>query len=417
MYIILYSFTYEKQRNKYIMRIFQKLIILLVFMGVFVFIVAYARGYRFSLKQKTFNSTGIIAATSQPKAAKVYINGELKGVTDNTFILPPDIYTVEIKKDGYTDWKKTFSLKGELVVSADATLFPLNASLTPLTNLGLAKVISIDNTERSLLFSQNGIEEKDGIYLFDQNKKPFSFFPPLKLLVLKKNLPKEVDFVNTQITFSPDFKEAILDFQLENGNISYLISIDEENKQLFDVTNSKDSLISAWETENQKGKIKIMEIFPIDIRKIASDSFSVISFSPDKTKLLYKAKKTGVLPLFIKPPLIATNQEKEDRNLSEGELYIYDKKEDKNFKVKGLESIAEEIESVLTWYIDSHHLILNDGQHLTIMEYDNTNKQIVYSGLYLSDFVDVAPDGRLLILANFNPQTNKFPDIYAVGIR
>ena len=188
------------------MRIIQKLIIFSVFAGIFIFIVAYARGYRFSYKEKSFSPTGIIAATSQPKAAKVYINGELKGVTDNTFILPPGSYIVEIKKDGYFDWKKTFILKGELVVSADANLFPLNSSLTPLTNLGLAKVISIDKTERSLLFSQNGVEEKDGIYLFDQNKKPFSFFPPLKLLVLKKNLPLGIDFTKTTTTFSPDFK-------------------------------------------------------------------------------------------------------------------------------------------------------------------------------------------------------------------
>lgn len=381
------------------------------------FVVAYARGYRFSFKQKSFTSTGIIAATSQPKAAKVYINGELKGVTDNTFILPPDTYKIEIKKDGYVDWKKTLVLKGELVVSADATLFPLNASLTPLTNLGLTKVVTIDKTERSLLFSQNGIEEKDGIYLFDQNKRPFSFFPPLKLLVLKKNLPLDVDFKKTAITFSPDFKQAIVDFELENSNISYLISLDEENLQLFDVTNSKESLISAWDEENKKEAIKIMEIFPNEVRKIASDSFSVVSFSPDKTKLLYKAKKTVDLPLFIIPPLIATNQEKEDRSLIEGELYVYDKKEDKNFKVKGVKTANDQIDSIVMWYIDSRHFIINDREHLSVVEYDNTNKQIVYSGPYLSDYFDVASDGRLLILANFNPQTNKYPDIYAVGIR
>jgi len=399
------------------MRIIQKLIIFSVFAGIFIFIVAYARGYRFSYKEKSFSPTGIIAATSQPKAAKVYINGELKGVTDNTFILPPGSYIVEIKKDGYFDWKKTFILKGELVVSADANLFPLNSSLTPLTNLGLAKVISIDKTERSLLFSQNGVEEKDGIYLFDQNKKPFSFFPPLKLLVLKKNLPLGIDFTKTTTTFSPDFKEAIIDFELENSSVSYLISVDEENQQLFDVTNSKESLITAWNEENKKEAIKIMEVFPAEVRKIASDSFSVVSFSPDKTKLLYQAKANTNLPPFITPPLIATNQEKEDRNLVEGELYIYDKKEDKNFKVQYVKKPDKPIESVVMWYIDSRHFILNDGEHLSIMEYDNTNKQIVYSGPYLSDYVDVAPDGRLLILANFNPQTNKYPDIYAVGIR
>ncbi len=397
------------------------MLLILLFGGVFISIIAFARGYRLDINKKGLSSTGIIAVTSNPKASKVYINGELKGVTDTTFVYPPGSYTVEVKKDGYGDWKKTFVLKGELVVSADATLFPLNASLVPLTNLGIIKIVSVDRTERSLLFSQNGSLEKDGVYLFDSSGKPFSFFAPLKLLLLKQNLPEDVDFSTVQTTFSPDYKEAILEFTRTEGFTSaYLISLDEENKQLFDVTNSRDSLKSAWKAENDLEEAKMMEIFPVDVRKIASDSFQIASYSLDKTKILYRAKRTGELPFFIVPRLIATNQESEDRNLREGQYYVYDKKEDKNFKVKGIDEIVEtgeNIEKTILWHPNSRHLIINDGKHLSVMEYDNTNRQVVYSGPFLSDYVDISSDGRILILANFNPQTNKYPDVYAVGIK
>jgi len=60
---------------------------------------------------------------------------------------------------------------------------------------------------------------------------------------------------------------------------------------------------------------------------------------------------------------------------------------------------------------------MNEGDKISIVDYDNANKQVVYSGPYEGGFVSVTNDGKLLILANLNPQTNKLPDVYAVGIR
>ena len=60
---------------------------------------------------------------------------------------------------------------------------------------------------------------------------------------------------------------------------------------------------------------------------------------------------------------------------------------------------------------------MRETNKITIVDYDNSNKQTVYSGPIVSDFISITTDGRLLILANLNPQTNKLPDVYAVGIR
>jgi hypothetical protein len=171
------------------MKLLQRLIIFAVFVGIFFLIVAYARGYRLDFTKQTVSSTGIIAVTSNPKAAKIFINGELAGATDTSLTMPPGRYTIEVKKDGYMPWKRELTLKGELVMAADALLFPLNPSLTPLTNLGVGKIIPIDQTGKLLLFSETGNEEKDGIYVFDQNKKPFSLFPPSSFSFSEKPAP------------------------------------------------------------------------------------------------------------------------------------------------------------------------------------------------------------------------------------
>ena len=409
------------------MKMIQRLLLFGFFVVILILVIAYARGYRLDIKKKSVTATGIIAVDSSPKTAKIYVNGELKGVTDMNLTLPPGKYTVEVKKDGYMDWKKSISLKGELVMTLDATLFPQNASLTPLTNLGVGKIISIDQTGRHILFSQTGNEEKDGIYVFDQSKRPFSLFPPLKLLILKKNLPANTDLYETKVTFSPDYKEGIFEFLVDTQTIAYDMGFDEEIKTPFDVTTSQTSLSQAWKEEREREAVKILEALPKDMRAIASDSFHIISFAPDKTKFLYEVSTTEALPPIIIPPLISANQETEERNLTPGDFYIYDIKEDKNFKLdikqedftkdKDISNFKFQIENYIKWYPDSQHVVLNEQTQTSIMEYDNSNKQVIYSGPHEQDFLDIALDGKLLILANLNPQTNKSPDVYAVGIR
>ncbi len=417
--------AYMKQKKTKVQKritwvpIVKRMILLSAFIALFIGIISYARGYRFDPKQKSISSTGIIAATSNPKAAKIYINGELKGVTDMSLTLPPGKYTVEIKKDGFMDWKKEFTLKGELVMIADAMLFPVNASLTPLTNLGVGKIVPIDDTGKSLLFVQNGNFEKDGIYIFDQSKKPFSLFPPLKTLVLRKYLPETIDLLSCKVTFSPDYKEGIFEFMDEDIPIvAYDMGFEEEVEIPFDVTSSTTSLIQAWDEERRLEAIKILEALPKDLRPVASDSFKIISFSPDKTKLLYTARKNGELPLIMDPPLISANQEQEERTMTAGGIYVYDMKEDKNFRVKmDLPENVVDIAHLVMWYPDSRHLVVNEEDKVSVMEYDNTNRQTVYSGPHEQNFVDITSDGKLLILANLNPQSNKAPDVYSVGIR
>ncbi len=393
---------------------FVRFLFIVLFIALIVGVIGFARGYRVDLEKKSVSPTGILAVISSPKAAKVYLNGEFKGVTDLNMTLPPGNYKVEVQKEGYTSYSTNISLKGELVETVDPTLFPTNPSLTPLTNLGIVKAVQVDQSDKIVLFADNNSEEKDGVYLFDSNNRPLSFFPPLKTIILKKKLPGGVDLSKTTIYFSADFRQAIFDFYLEDGTVfSYLFTLDSENQELFDVTSSKKALIQAWEKEKTGETIKIMESFPKEIQKIASDSFDIISFSPSQTKILYKASSNQNIPLVIDPPLIASNQTKEERSIKKNSAYVYDLKEDKNFLIDGKNFKAGEV----LWYSDSKHFVLKDGKQLSAINYDGKNRQALYSGPIEENFFSVNSGGVIVILANLNPQLNKLPDLYQVGIR
>lgn len=385
-----------------------------LFLTLIVGVIAFARGYRLDLEKKGVSSTGILAVISSPKAAKVYLNGEFKGVTDLNLTLSPGTYKVEVQKEGYTGYSTTVVLKGELVETVDPILFPINPSLTPLTNLGIVKAVQVDQSDKIILFADNDSVEKDGIYLFDSNNGPISFFPPLKTTILKSGLPSGVDLSKTEVSFSPDFKQAIFDFTLADESvISYLFTVDGENQELFDVTSSKNTLLQAWEDERREEMTKIMESFPKEIQKIASSSFEIVSFSPNQTKILYKASTDYDITLIIDPPLIASNQTKEARSIKKNSFYVYDLKEDKNFLIDGGDLNV----AVIRWYSDSEHFVVKDSQQIALLNYDGKNKQVVYSGPIEQDFFAVNSGGDVVILANLNPQQNKLPDLYQIGLR
>ncbi len=418
------------------MSIIYRLLVAAGFIAVLGLVIAYARGYRVDLQQRSLSSTGILAISSYPTAAKIFVNGELKGVTNTNLTLAPGSYDVEIKKDGYTTWKKKIALKGELVLTLDALLFPLNPSLSPLTNLGIVKAVPLGQTNQVLIFTDNNDPTKDGIYLYATSSQPLSLFSPLKLLILKKNLDPTADFKKAVIYLSPDYKQSIIELPGDTTTTglatsihppAFLISLTDLNTTAFDITNSKDTLLKAWAEQKQNDDEKILETFSPDVVKIASDSFHIISFAPNELKFLYVATQDASFPPVITPPLIATDQSPETRTLVKNHIYVYDKKEDKNFEITSakLPVISDhnpnqwyaEINNMLIWYPDSKHLVFNDNKKIAIVDYDNTNKQTVYSGPFDNLFFTVSGDGSLLVLANLNPEANTFPDLYSVGIK
>ncbi len=388
--------------------------VIILFILLSTSIILYARGYRVDVLNRKLSPTGILAISSNPKAAKVFVNGEFKGVTDLNLSLTPGSYTIDIKKDGFIPFSKTLVLRGELVEAIDPILFPQNPSLSPLTNLGISKAVEIDSSNKVLVMSETGDPEKDGVYVFEASQTPINIFPPLKKLALKSTLLQAGNLKDASIIFSDDMKQAIVSLPMnEWESVSYLLSLDQENQVPLNVTESRQTIISAWDKERVKEMTKLLETYPKEFRKIATDSMEMIKYSPDRTKVLYRAKKGVNLPIVITPPLIAANQTEESRHLTEGAVYVYDRKEDKNYQI-GNEQL--DVDTV-RWYTDSKHLVLNENHQFVMSLYDGTGKQTLYSGPITPGFFTVTTSGQLLILANLNPQLNALPDIYEVGIR
>jgi len=414
-----------------------------ILISILVALIAFARGYRINPQTGKIGSTGILLARSAPDGARIFVNGTFMGATNQNISLSPGFYDVEINKEGYTTWKSNLGVKGEVVTRADATLFPLNPSLSPLSNLGIIKAQTFTDVNRVLIVADNPLfasesanitdpsTEKNGIFIFDNSPRQITLFNPLTLLVGKSAFPKDTDLSRTQMDMAPDGKEFLLTTLNKQGAAvnTYLIPTDVQATSLFDVSKSKQAILSAWELKKSELHTKILETFKKPFAQVAETSFEILSFSPDETKLMYKALANATIPIIIKPRLIGTNQNAETRDIKTGKLYVYDKKEDRNYELTILDSqnparqdtkIIDTKYSILDtimWHPNSTHLIVKGGVDVSIFDFDGSHGTTVYSGPFEQKFLSVTGDGKLLILANLNPQRNSFPDLYAVGIK
>jgi hypothetical protein len=392
-----------KQVTRRLITIGIVLLILTISLGI----IAYGKGWRLDVTKKSVNSTGLISATSQPSGAQVFVDKTLKTATNNAFNVSPGWYTVRIVKEGYLPWEKKLRVQGEVAIKIDATLFPSNPSLSPLTTTGiLVPTLSPDGTKVAYIVpalsgsSTGSLLKQGGLWILELSDRPLG---PNRDPQILANTDALLSSPDISLLWSPDSRELIV----KTKTAAHLYAVGK-TQTFTDVSANLPSILTDWES-NRKTKVsQKLAGFPQEFAALASSSATILSFSPDETKILYQATASATIPMIIKPALIASNPTVEAREITPGKLYVYDTKEDKNFLVSG-----EPI-----WYPTSNHLILSQNNKIDIMEYDATNRTTVYAGPYTDGFLTPWPNGsRLVIVTNLNPGASTLPNLYSVSLR
>ncbi|MEK7159880.1 MAG: PEGA domain-containing protein [Patescibacteria group bacterium] len=391
-------------------------LILLFLALVTIFVIIYGKGYRFNLKGSNaiLSGTGLLVATSTPDGAQVLINDHLTTATDNTINLAPGEYTVKIFKEGYFTWEKNIIIKKEVVSKADALLFPKAPKLESITNIGILNPV-IDPSKTKIAYlvaSQSAV--KNGVYILDMTSRPI-----LTLQSASTQIANDIlDYLSTSnIQWSPDSKEILA----ASGRLiktTYLLETNTLNQNPKDVTETIVSVDASWnklKTEKQKA---LMDSLPKKLKKVVSEQFNILEWSSDETKILYEASQSAEIPLIITPPLIGTNSTPEVRSLKKGEVYTYDIKEDRNYKILDFVPKKEDNSPLpLMWYPDSKHLVYVHSSKIDIMEYDAKNQTTIYAGPFVDGFVFPWPDATKLVILTDLGNPSITPNLYTIGLK
>jgi hypothetical protein len=430
---------------------------LIVILGSFVAI-RFAQGYR-PTKSGFVQGTGLLVANSFPPGAEIFVNSKLVSATDDTLNLEPGSYDVEIIRDGYTPWKKKVQVESELVTQTNAQLFRKVASLTPLTSTGVQN-ISPSPDGQKLIFSTSSAsaQTKNGLYLLDLSNGLLANQREARQIAEQVS---GFDLTTAEFIWSPDNTEVIL----SSNNKDVLLDLSKKNalSALPDISFKKKQILSEWESQLYLRERQFFDKFPNEMLVIATQSAKNIYLSPDKKKILYTATASATIPEGISPPLPARSTQAEERTILPGQMYVYDREEDKNFPItvdQGATSSASKVllasdlfdkdpkkltsspssflqlqastsaqtaknfaafysslySTGVQWFPDSKHLFFTNKDKIYILEYDNTNQTEVYSGPFSDNFVYPWPDGsKLLILTSFS--ANSPLNLYGIELK
>lgn len=377
-------------------------------------VIGYARGYRlgFDGGKPELSGTGLLVATSSPNGASVFINDHLTTATDNTLNLSPGNYTVRITKEGYFPWEKQIKIQKEVVSKAEALLFPINPKLEGITVSGV-KHPSADPSGSLIAYTiASESARKNGVYILDMSNRP--------ILTLQSSSTQIADdtldlFSQSLLSWSPDGQELLATISAQLGSqTTYLLKTQGFNQNPKDTTATLLAVQTSWEKDRlEKEKARKSSLKP-ELQKLIIENFNILAWSPDETKILYEASQSAELPLIIKPPLIGADSTPQDRSLKKNSVYLYDIKEDKNFKIL---SSKPESELALQWFPDSKHLIYVEDKKIGIMEYDGANRTTIYAGPFVDNYVFPWPNAsKLVILTNLGNE-NIPPNLYTIGLK
>lgn len=390
--------------RSYLISIATVFIILIVSLGI----IAYGRGYRINLKKPTrLQPTGIVTATSDPVAAQVLVDGQIKTATNNSFTLPPGWYTVTIRKEGYQPWEKKLRVQGEVVTRADAYLFPTNPSLSPITTSGiLSPAVSPGGTTIAYIVPDGPNPDgakKPGLYTLELSDRPLGGRNRDSKLVIPRAFPRE-----TRLAWSPDGTKILV----AEGKVNTLYDLTKTPAQILPATETATWPQAAADREQAK-----LAAFKQPFIDALTASARILSFSPDETKVLYEATASAAIPRVLDPPLIGANPTEETRSITPGNLYVYDSSEDKNYLFLEKREMGNPVRRAV-WMPTSKHLLLVEKDKIDAVEYDRTNWVTIYAGPFDDSFVAPWPSAdRIVILTNLNPNASKQPNLYTVNLR
>lgn len=382
-----------------------KIRVLLFFLGIVVvgllgyIAVLYARGFRFDVATLKLQSKGILVIKTDPTGAQVFVNKDLIGASDSNFSLSPATYDVEIRKNGFMNWYKRLTIEKETVTEVRVDIFKSTPSFTPITQDGVTQPVSSDN------FSQIAYTGEGGLWILENINLPIGFAKDPRKIT-------DGDLTNASWQFSPNGRDLLLEtpggsFLLEAGKFT-------PQSQRINISTKKNTTLETWRKEKEAKLLTQARNLPSELQDLLQRKTSLIVFSPDETKILYTASASGTLSSNLIKPIPGASTQKQDRDIKIDHTYVYDIKEDRNFLIDPSDNWEKR---KLFWLPNSRNLGLADEGKITIMDYDGTNRQVVFSGGYTPPYVFPYLNGeKLLILTNLGADAQT-PNLYSISIK
>jgi hypothetical protein len=208
------DFLDPRKRRAYNIRLVIGYVLIALVIGLATVIIVYgANGYGINTKTGQIVQNGLLFADSDPGGAEIYLNGTDKNTkTSARLILPAGNYTLTLKKDGYHDWSRKFTLNEQSVARyVYPLLVPVKPVITNLKSYGEAPGLITQSPNQQWLLVEN-----------DQVSANAPIFDQYDTTTLDQTTPdvKQVAFPAGLLTnFSADSKLTEVEWSTDNNNV------------------------------------------------------------------------------------------------------------------------------------------------------------------------------------------------------
>lgn len=365
------------------------------------FAIFLAKGYTFSTKEKRIVGTGIITVSSEPDSASVFVDGHLTTATNATISsLPTKSYNIKITKEGFIPWERSVEVKEGLVSELKVTLFPAIPTIYPLTFNGVSSPVLSPDASKLVYVAKAG--KKPGIWVWTMAKnQPIAF--------TRSSEPHQIansslaDLSKVSFKWSPDSKQVLATV----GNQNFLLNADSLNTEPRDITAILQATLKGWEDDTKAKEVaRIETIKDSRLKQIASDSARPLTpeparQSPEGSSRMADGRSDGERAKLNWSP---------DETKFMTENRVYDLVDVKDFP---LPSARTHI-----WLPDSRHIVMVEDGTISIIDFDGTNKAIIYAGKFDDSLVFPWPDSsRLVIISSFPTPTASEPNFYGINLK
>jgi hypothetical protein len=185
--------------------------------------------YGFSFDRTTGNviQNGLVFIDTNPIAANVYVDGELRGRGDQRLVLPEGDYDLEIREDGYRSWTRSLDLRGGRVERFSYPfLFAQDLEQSTYRTFASQPRLMTTSPDRGWLLLQEA-QKADAFVLYDLSQEvnlPTFFTLPPGIMT-----PSEPGSSLELVEWSNDNRHVVLKHVHDGGEEFILLAIDTPN--------------------------------------------------------------------------------------------------------------------------------------------------------------------------------------------
>jgi hypothetical protein len=159
-----------RKRRAYHVRLILGYILVAIVIGLATVIIVYgANGYGFNTKTGQIVQNGLLFTASNPSGAEIYLNNtDRHAATSSRLILAAGDYTLTLKKDGYRDWTRAFTLNEQSVARyVYPFLLPVKPVVSDLKTYSSSPGLITQSPDQHWLMIQNN-EASTQVPVFDE---------------------------------------------------------------------------------------------------------------------------------------------------------------------------------------------------------------------------------------------------------